>query len=219
MKNKLFDVHDDEPVINALLINLSAFKKLYKQDKSIDKGDYKKDLLYIYYYADYNSPYYDREDKVKAICKEVYDNPSKKISAILRDAANEYLAFQDTVERRALEAAISSADTLNSNLKNAKSSNTLYTSLLDEIDKEIQQSTDVLNKIDLFTKRQSIEKEMLSSAKVMGDLLSKLDSLTDTILKLRIKANKSISDIENGDKPKIDDFIDNLISNKNRDYE
>ena len=56
LSHKLFDVVEDEPIINPIIINLGPFKKLYEQDKSEDKSTYAKQLLYIWYLCDMTSP-------------------------------------------------------------------------------------------------------------------------------------------------------------------
>lgn len=213
MKNKLFDIIDDEPIINALIINLGPFKKLYLLDKSEDKAMYKRQLLFCYYESDYHSPYFDLDEKREKICTELYGKPNAKISKILNDASIVYYGFQSTPERRALEAAISSCDTLSKNLSNLEDGNRLLAGLLKDIDKAISQCDTLDMKIELFEKRQEIEGKMLTNSKTNGDLLLRISKFVEAIASLRKQANKSVDDLI--DKSSIEGhLVDELIDSR-----
>ena len=62
LSSHLFTVINDEPTITTVLINLPSYKKMYMQDKTPDKSDYTKKLVFIWYYHDANSPYFNSEN-------------------------------------------------------------------------------------------------------------------------------------------------------------
>jgi hypothetical protein len=214
-KNKLFDIVDDEPVINPLIVNLGPFKKLYKKDKSVDKNKYKSQLQYCFYMGDYDSPIYNMETEEKKLmaCELSFGNKnvSRNITLLLQEALNLYIKCQSTVERRTLDSNVISCDSLNNNLKNMRQSSDTLFKILDELDKEIANTTDVEDKVMYFEKKQSLEQAMLNNSKTISDLISKSSKLLETIIDLRQKANKAHSELEST----IDDFlIDEFIIEK-----
>lgn len=211
-KNRLFDIVDDEPIINPVIVNLGPFKKLYKADKSEDKVKYRMQLQYCYYVADFDSPIYNIEEQEKILKASELSfgnrNITKNITKVLTEAVELYKKCQSTVERRTLDSNVISCDSLNSNLNNLTSSSDILLGILTELDKEIKQSTDVENKVELFAKKQQLEQSMLSNAKAISDLVTKSNKLLDSIIDLRQKASKSHIELENTlEDYIIDEFI------------
>ena len=215
-KNKLFDIVDDEPVINVIIVNTGVFNKLYKADTSDDKGKYKAQLQYCYYVGDYDSPLYNMEENERKLeaCNLCFGskNVSKHITKGLEDALAFYIKCQSTVERRTLEASILSCDSLSLNLTNMKSSSDTLSNLLNDFDKEISQSKMFSDKVDLFKQKQDLETSTLANNQKINDLITKASKLLESIYALRQQANKANEELDN----KLNDFIiDEFILQKN----
>jgi hypothetical protein len=217
-KNRLFDIIEDEPIINALVINLGPFKKLYKLDTSDDKTKYKNQLMYCFLVGDYESPIYNLE--VSMVSEEACNlsfgsrNVARNITKTLNEAVDLYKKCQTTVERRTLESSMSSCDSLNKNLENMKNSSETLASILSQLDGEIKAATIVDEKVELYKTKQELEQSTLTNNKLINDLVTKSSKMLDTIAELRAKANKSHGDLESsiGDFI-IDEFLDEYAQN------
>ena len=217
--HKLFDVVDDEPVVNPVLINLGPFKKLYEEDKSADKSTYVKQLQYIWYANDPISPLYNAEDKEKEAMVLSFGKEVKFNKAML-DCIEEYKKRQSTPETRTLEKTIKLCDSMINDLDKSKQGINEFNRLVDDIDNLLKRTgsteDDIEKRIELISKKMTMEKQVLDNAKTISDLIPKISKQLESIIEMRKKVEKSIIELDSEtNKDAISNFvIDNFI-NKN----
>jgi hypothetical protein len=217
--HKLFDVVDDEPVVNPVLINLGPFKKLYQEDKSIDKSTYVKQLQYIWYANDPISPLYNAEDKEKEAMTLSFGKEVKFTKTML-DCIEEYKKRQSTPETRTLEKTIKLCDSMINDLDKSKQGINEFNRLVDDIDNLLKRTgsteDDIEKRIELISKKMTMEKQVLDNAKTISDLIPKISKQLESIIEMRKKVEKSIIELDSEtNKDAISNFvIDNFI-NKN----
>jgi hypothetical protein len=217
--HKLFDVVDDEPVVNPVIINLGPFKKLYQEDKSTDKTTYVKQLQYMWYANDPISPLYNAEDKEKEAMALSFGKEVKFTKTML-DCIEEYKKRQSTPETRTLEKTIKLCDSMINDLDKSKQGINEFNRLVDDIDNLLKRTgsteDDIEKRIELISKKMTMEKQVLDNAKTISDLIPKISKQLESIIEMRKKVEKSIIELDSEtNKDAISNFvIDNFI-NKN----
>lgn len=221
LDGKLFDVIDDQPVINAVLINLGPFKELWESDTSEDKSLYKKYLLYIWYTHSPKSPYFNskKSEKEKDIKKEVFGRTNYPISKKGEACIEEYVKRNTTPEIRALDAAISVCDDITDRLRTTSKSAKEFDRLIEDIDRAIAKCDDNNNGLDkriILTKQKlELQSSNLNLAKTASDLIPKLRLQIESMVTLREQAAKSMYSLSDS-KDTIENFIiDDFISESN----
>lgn len=213
MRNKLFDVVDDQPVVNALLLNLGPFKDLWESDKSEDKSVYIKHLMYIYYVADPRSPFFDSdsEEKEKDIKREVYGRTNYRTPNKVLKCIEEYRKRNTSAETRALESAIVVCDDITYRMSKRSKDHAEFDNLIDEIDSEIKNAQGTSEKIVLMQKKLELQDKNLELAKKAADMIPRLKSQVESMIEMRDQVENAIAQIEGSNKAIenfiIDDFI------------
>ncbi len=105
---KILDFKDNKVVITPEALSLIFFKKLWDNDKSKTKDKATKDIQYVFFYTDFNSPYYiypenQREDYIK----EYVVGSDYKVSKDVEEAIIAYKELNTTPAMKQLEAAFS----------------------------------------------------------------------------------------------------------------
>ncbi len=209
--HKLFQVENDQPIINSVLINLPTFKKLYLEDKSKSKSNYIKQLAYIWYLCDIRSPYYNVEEKEIECKKGAFGNENESISSTLQECIEEYKKRNSTSESRSIDGAILALDNITGVLNEQKKNHTQLSELVSYITYEIDNTNDLNKKIALYKERISLEKEVINNMDKITSMIPKVMDLSAKIAEARNKINKIADDIDNS-KSNISSFItDKLI--------
>lgn len=221
MRKRLFSIHNNEPIITADLINLSHFKLLWSEDKTKDKSNYKKWLLYIYYMCDYESSFFELMDKEEQVIQEIFpDKPDIKVTTTVKNCMKVYIERNTVVEQRSLEGAILSADSINSNLHRLQQDSEQLEILLKAIENKINDlmSEDKIDdSIKLMTKKLELEEKHLDITKKIADLIPKLRQNVEAVTELREKVEESILKKLEHSKDKVENFmIDSLIALKEK---
>lgn len=209
--NKLFEVvlrNDDYvPVYTPVLINLPNFKKLYMADKSSDKDEYAKQLAYIYFIADPKSPYFESTNKevesmLAAFGKQV------KISKQLQTCIDEYVSRNTTIEIRSLESSLAACDNLLESISDNKKNMKQFDNLIRELEREIDQSSDLQERITLMNTKMELEDKAAERAKKSVDLIPKINKMVDSIMELRKTVRAKMLELESdSNKENIDNFL------------
>lgn len=212
LKDKLFIVRDDQPYLNPVGINVPEFKKLWEADDSAEKAQYARELAYIFHMCDYQSPYYDLENKEEEVSKAYMGGPKYVPTKRVKDAITIYKKMQYGPEHRALDTAIALGDSLMETAIQANNESTSMKKLLDKIDAEIKVSNDLYVEMALTKEKMDIRKQSLDIAKASIDLVSKIDKNIDALLAIRNKVTKATyqqADNANSlDKFLIDEFLE-----------
>ena len=221
LDGKLFDVIDDQPTINAVLINLGPFKDLWESDNTEDKSLYKKYLLYMWYMNSPKSPYFNskKSEKDKDVRKAVFGRTNYPISKKAEACIEEYVKRNTTPEIRALDAAISVCDDITDRLRTTSKSAKEFDRLIDDIDKAIAKCTDgpdgLAERILLTKQKLELQGDNLSLAKTASDLIPKLKTQIEAMVTLREQAAKSMYSLSDS-KDTIENFIiDEFITESN----
>ena len=107
MRN-LLEISNNLAVPSPYTLVIKEFKKLYTRDKSKNKEAAVKELAYIYFRCNHNSPYiiYDKEEKESKIKESVFGSQNKwKPDAAVEAACDRYLKLMDTHAVLLLKAA------------------------------------------------------------------------------------------------------------------
>ena len=95
----LIEISNHLAMPSPYTLAIKEFKKLYKRDKSKGKETAVKELAYIYFMCNHNSPYavYDGEEKEGKIKDSVFGEKSEwKADALVKDSCKRYLGLMDT---------------------------------------------------------------------------------------------------------------------------
>lgn len=169
----LFDLKDRKVIVSAEALLIPEFKDIYSRDKSKDKAKAIQQLSYVYFIADYKSPYVSSlsPDALKRVVgkdfmkKEDYE-PDSKISA----AIEKYKGLQRTPSMLLLDASLQTVHNLTDYLQNVDLQER------DKHDKPIYKPSDVTNSlskigaiVDSLNKvRANVEREILATAQLRG---------------------------------------------------
>lgn len=220
LSHKLFDVVEDEPIINPIIINLGPFKKLYEQDKSEDKSTYAKQLLYIWYLCDMTSPFVNSEDREEESMKYAFGK-KVRVTKSLQECIDEYKKRQSTPETRTLEKTIIMCDSMMADLSKSKNGVDEYKRLIDDINKLLKKLSsspeDIERRIELMNQKMDLEKKMYDEAKLTADLVPRINKQLESLVDMRKKVQKSIIELDSeSNKEAISNFIvDSFIDKYN----
>jgi hypothetical protein len=217
MKRRLFDIVNGEPVITAPLVNLSAFKKVWDEDKTDDKSVYKKWMLYIYYVSDYRSDFYELEDKEKQALKEVFGRADYKIPKKVDACIEEYITRNTPAEQRSLDGAIKSADaitaTLNEFQQNNKQNQKVIEALEGEVDKALKAGESLLA-AEYMTQKIDIQTKQLDVLKKAADMIPKIEKNIESIVNLRRRVEEALDKVYDSREVLENFIIDEFINKK-----
>jgi hypothetical protein len=221
MRKRLFSIHDNEPVITAELVNLSHFKKLWDEDKTKDKSNYKKWLLYIYYMCDYESSFFELNNKEEEVLNEIFPGKTNVvINNTVKNCMKVYVERNTVAEQRSLEGAIKSVESINDNLQRLQQDSGQLEVLLKAIENKVNESLDqdkVDDSIKWMNKKLELEEKHLDITKKIADLIPKIDGNIQSITNLREKVEEAILKKLEKSNDKIENFmIDSLIADKER---
>lgn len=214
MRDRLFTIIDGDPVVTAPLVNLTSFKKLWEMDKTEDKSQYKKWLLYIYYMYDYRSEFFEEKNKKKLVLKEVFGKTDVRIPNKLNPCIKEYQSRNTPAEQRTLVAAIASADNVTDSLSKLQQDVNQLDRVIDNIEKAIEKSLkndETLVAIELTKEKLKIQESQIGLINKSADLIPKIERNVESIINLRDRVEKAMAKIsdksDNLEKFIIDDFL------------
>lgn len=221
MRKRLFSIHNNEPIINADLVNLSHFKILWSEDKTKDKSEYKKWLLYIYYMCDYESSFFELENKEEEVIKEVFPNRKEvKITDTVKNCMKVYIQRNTVVEQRSLEGAIKSSDNINDNLHRLQQDSEQLQTLVKAIENKVEDclTNDQIDEaIKMMNKKLELQERHLDITKKIADIIPKLTQNIQSVTDLRQKVEEGILKKLEHSKDKVENFmIDSLIALKEK---
>lgn len=103
---KLLDIKDDQIVINPEVIEIPEFKALWVRDKSKGKAQAFKELKYVYYTTDSNSPYsdYPEKDKQSMLNTDIFKGEEYIPDEAVLIAISKYMVLSETPTQRLLKS-------------------------------------------------------------------------------------------------------------------
>jgi len=116
----LFDIKGGQIVLNAESLAIPIFNKLWKRDKSKTKDRATKEISYIFFMCDFNSPYmaYPNNKRREILLNDFMKDQKWKEDKDIKGAMDKYLEFQETHTMRLMKAAKGAVDKLTSYFEN-----------------------------------------------------------------------------------------------------
>lgn len=110
----LFDLKNGNVVLNPDSLVLPGFREIWKKDKTKGKDKATKEISYVFFMCDYNSPYavYPQYKRRDVICKDFMQDEKWKETPEVSEAMIRYKEFQETHTMRLMRAAKGAADKL-----------------------------------------------------------------------------------------------------------
>lgn len=103
---KILELHNDRVSISAEALGLTFFKTLWARDKSKNKEKAYNDIAYVFYYCDFNSPFfiYPPEERSSQIKEYILGDKNFKIDKEIEVAIEGYTTLNTTPSMRMLES-------------------------------------------------------------------------------------------------------------------
>ena len=110
----LFDIKNDQIVLNPDSLAIPAFRTIWDNDKTKGKSRATQVISYIYYMSDFQSPYaiYPEKKRKEILRDEFIKDDKWKAGKEVDEAIKAYRGFQETHTMRLMRAARSAADQL-----------------------------------------------------------------------------------------------------------
>ena len=103
---KILDLKNDKVVISPEALGLTFFSDLWQRDKTSTKSKAYKDIAYIYYMCDFNSPYSQYPEVTReSLIKEFAVGKEYKVDDKVTTAMQHYRELNTTPGMRQLDAA------------------------------------------------------------------------------------------------------------------
>lgn len=104
---KIIDLVDSKIVISPEALCISPFSELWQKDKSKDKTLATNQIKYIWFYSDFNSPYYIHPelDRHNLILIDVIKDKDFEVTNTIKEGINKYRELHITPSMLMLEAA------------------------------------------------------------------------------------------------------------------
>ena len=197
LSQHLFQVVNDEPVFCPVQLNIPCFKKLYVNDKTSDKSQYAKQLVFIWYYLDGSSPYFNSENKRSDCLNAAFGTDAYTISPDLQECMDEYLKRQSTAELRSLTEIVNILDETVSSLRKLMQHNTSEMDrYLDDINKRVAVEKDLDTRRTFFLMRSEIVKNSADESSSIISQIPKITSVIKEMVELRKTISKSLVELD-----------------------
>ena len=110
----LFDLKNGNLVLNPDSLVLPGFRDIWKKDKTKGKEKATREISYVYFMCDYNSPYavYPNGKRQEVIMGDYINDEKWEETEDIKAAMQRYVAFQETHTMRLMRAAKGASDKL-----------------------------------------------------------------------------------------------------------
>ncbi len=105
---KILELKDNKLQISPEALGLTFFKALWSRDKGKDKTQAYKDISYVFYFTDFNSPFYSYPpDQRDGLIKQyIIGDTTFKVDTLIKDAIKSYQELTLTPAMRMLQATM-----------------------------------------------------------------------------------------------------------------
>lgn len=169
---KLFDIEAGNVVMNPSSLWIPQFKAIWDRDKSKSKAKAQREISYVVFMHDFQSPYsaYSDKDKEQKILEDYFPNePDWEPDEVVKAACDKLLELQDSVALRMLRTNRKALDLLETYTNN------VYEKVAnDEID---------------ITDADKIMERLLKNAEKSGNLVISLNKLEIQVQKEQSEAS------------------------------
>lgn len=103
---KILELNNDRVTISAEALGLTFFKTIWSRDKSKNKEKAYNEIAYVFYYCDFNSPFfiYPPDERHKQIVEFVIGDKNFKVDKEVQEAIEGYTTLNTTPSMRMLQA-------------------------------------------------------------------------------------------------------------------
>lgn len=164
---KILDLDSNHKlIISPEALGLTFFKVLWSRDKTKEKSKAYKDIQYVYYFSDFNSPFYSNPpDQRDGLIKQyIFEDNAYTVDKEVTEAIKAYEALTKTPAMEMLDAVTIVIDKMKDYFKGVN-----LTTGDDEIDKVQRAIINMPKMIAAVNEaKEACRKESLGSTKVRG---------------------------------------------------
>lgn len=162
---KLFDLVDNKVQIKPESLLIIPFSEIWKGDKSKLKEKAYKDITFIWFYCDFDSPYfnYEEDERFVLIKEQVLNDPSYKVTKLVQEGVEKYKELNLTPSMRMLDSAYTAIFKMDNYFKNIDFDE-------DDIDKVTRAITNMPKMIQAINEAKELcKKEQSTSERIRGN--------------------------------------------------
>lgn len=168
----LFDMKDGKFIVNPDRIIIPPFKTIWERDKSKSKETAINELAYIYFVADYDSPYanFPEAEKTERVAIDFLAKYKITPDTLVNEAVNKYKEFQSTHSMRLLNSARATADKMSNYFDNIDFDEEDDSGRLKYVAKDVASTLSNIGKIveSLDKLEEKVKKEIKTETKIRG---------------------------------------------------
>jgi len=163
---KILDFSDNKIIISPEVLSISPFKEIWEEDKSLNKKTATDKIRYVWFFSDYNSPYFKfpEEDRKKLILEDVLNDKKFKVDKDLVISIDKYKQLTYSPAVGMVETALVLVGNLNKYLKEVDFSEVPDPKKITEIFANMPKIVASLNEA-----KRLAEAEVTASIKVRGN--------------------------------------------------
>lgn len=220
LSQHLFQVIDDVPRYCPIQLNIPCFKDLYISDTTPDKSDYAKQLAFIWFYLDANSPYFNSPERMEDCMLAAFGTIKYKVSKQLQLCMDEYSHRQSTTELRSLLAITNILDSMIKDLNRQKESGSeQMEEYIADIHAQMKMEKDLTQRFVLAEMRDKALNSINKNNMDVVTLIPKISNTIKEMVELRKAVAKSLVEIDStSNKENIANQIIYQIIDTNRGY-
>jgi hypothetical protein len=182
----IFNVKDGELIVEAELLTIPEFKKIWDWDRAASKSYAMKELSIVYHMADINSPYssYPESKRFLALRDDILKNDTKYVLR-LKEAVAKYKELNETPSERSVKELRETLESMRNIISVFRDNieKKLKESDLDEV-VSVNRNGTVVTKLNILNANL---KDLLDNAARMPRLIEQLSELEE-----KIKLNKAV---------------------------
>lgn len=166
---KLFELRDWNLIISEEAHGLIPFKKIIDADKSKDKEQSLKELLYLWFFIDIKSDYMyltDEKERSSEIIKDVGLDKNWKVSKNLQEAIEFYDKMSTTVSSVILKNSLYMANKISNKTKTLVEQDNLSISDIEKVGKSLNQMPGIVAALQKL--ENSVVKEQAEQSSKIG---------------------------------------------------
>ncbi len=166
MSNKILDIIDGKLILTPECLCISPFSEIWSKDKSKDKVQANNKIKYVWFFSDFNSPYYQHPelDREKMIISDVIKDKDFKVDKELKEAINKYKELNSSPAIEAVDAAYSFMRKIQQFFKDVDLSEVNNPKAITDIFSNMPKMVEALR-----TAKENAMKEVLNNEKIRGN--------------------------------------------------
>lgn len=105
--SKILDMVDGRVIITPEILCISPFSEIWSKDKTKEKVNANNQIKYIWFFADFNSPYFQQPEDIrsKMIIEDVIKDKEFKVTKEIKEGVEKYKSLNTTPAIEAVENA------------------------------------------------------------------------------------------------------------------